>query len=72
MTARVRRVGNSLSVVIPADRAKAERIVEGDIVQIEVLKKVRIEDLFGSLKSRRTSQSAKDEARSGWGNEPPP
>jgi len=72
VTARVRRVGNSLSVVIPADRAKAERIVEGDIVQIEVLKKVRIEDLFGSLKSRRTSQSAKDEARSGWGNEPPP
>ena len=72
MTTRIRRVGNPLSVVIPADRAKAERIAEGDIVQIEVQKKVRIEDLFGSLKSRRTSQNAKDEARSGWGGVNPP
>jgi len=67
VTGRVRRVGNSLSVVIPADKAKAEKITEGDVVEIELQRKVRIEDLFGSLKSRKSSQRAKDEARSGWG-----
>jgi len=67
VTGRVRRVGNSLSVVIPAEKAKAEKITEGDIVQIELQKKVRIEDLFGSLKSPKSSQKAKEEARSGWG-----
>jgi antitoxin component of MazEF toxin-antitoxin module len=68
VTARVRRVGNSLSVVIPAEKAKAEKISEGDMVQIEIQKKVNIQDLFGSLKSGRSSQRAKDEARSGWGD----
>lgn len=67
VTAKVRRVGNSLSVVIPAEAARAESITEGDIVQIEVQKKVKVEDLFGSLKSRKSSQKAKDEARTGWG-----
>ena len=65
VTPRVRRVGNSLSIVIPARKAKAEKIVEGDIVQIEIQRKVRIEDLFGSLKSRKSSQRAKEEAKSG-------
>ncbi len=66
VTAKVRRVGNSLSIVIPAEKARAERIAVGDIVQIEIQKKVNIQDLFGSLKSRKSSQIAKDEARSGW------
>jgi len=66
VTAKVRRVGNSLSIIIPAEKAKAEEIAEGDIVQIDIQKKVRIEDLFGSLKSRKSSQKAKDEAKAGW------
>jgi antitoxin component of MazEF toxin-antitoxin module len=68
VTARVRRVGNSLSIVIPAERARAEKIAEGDVVQVEIQKKVNIQDLYGSLKSRKSSQTAKDEARSGWKN----
>ncbi len=67
VTARVRRVGNSLSIVIPAEKARAERITEGDVVQVEILKKVNIRELFGSLKSRKSSQTAKNEARAGWG-----
>jgi len=69
VTAKVRRVGNSLSIVIPAEKARVERIEEGDVVRVEIQKKVNIEDLFGSLKSRRTSQAAKDEVRSGWEDE---
>ncbi|MFI5421222.1 MAG: AbrB/MazE/SpoVT family DNA-binding domain-containing protein [Nitrososphaerales archaeon] len=69
VTAKVRRVGNSLSIVIPAEKARVERIEEGDVVRVEIQKKVNLEDLFGSLKSRRSSQAAKDEAKSGWENE---
>jgi antitoxin component of MazEF toxin-antitoxin module len=67
VTAKVRRVGNSLSIVIPAEKAKTEKIVEGDIVQVEIKRKISIDELYGSLKSRKSSQTAKDEARSGWG-----
>jgi antitoxin component of MazEF toxin-antitoxin module len=69
VTAKVRRVGNSLSIVIPAEKARIERIEEGDVVRVEIQKKVNLEDLFGSLKSRRSSQAAKDEAKSGWEDE---
>ncbi len=69
VTAKVRRVGNSLSIVIPAEKARAERIEEGDVVRVEIQKKVNIQDLFGSLKSRKSSQAAKDDAKSGWENE---
>lgn len=67
VTARVRRVGNSLSIVIPAHKAKVGRIVEGDVVQVEIQKKVNIQELFGSLKTRKDSQTAKNEAKYGWG-----
>jgi len=67
VTAKVRRVGNSLSVVMPVEKAKALKLAEGDIVILEIRRKVNIQDLFGSLKSRKTSQMVKNEARSGWG-----
>jgi antitoxin component of MazEF toxin-antitoxin module len=59
-------VGNSLSIVIPADKAKAGKIAEGDVVQVEIQRKVNLEELFGSLKSRKSSRAAKDESRAGW------
>jgi antitoxin component of MazEF toxin-antitoxin module len=68
VTAKVRRVGNSLSIVIPAEKARVEKIEEGDVVQVEIQKRVNIHSLFGSLKSRKSSQAAKDEGKSGWEN----
>lgn len=62
----MRKVGNSLSIVIPADRARAEKISEGDVVRVDIQKKVNLEELFGSLRTRKSSQVAKDEARAGW------
>lgn len=53
--------------MIPSEEAKAHRIAEGDVVELEIQRKVNIQDLFGSLKSRKSSQIAKDEARAGWG-----
>ncbi|MDG6922897.1 MAG: AbrB/MazE/SpoVT family DNA-binding domain-containing protein [Nitrososphaerota archaeon] len=68
VTTRVRRVGNSLSIVIPADEAKAHRIAEGDVVEIEIEKKINIKDLFGSVKFSKTAQEMKDEDRKAWGD----
>lgn len=66
---KVRRVGNSLSVVIPAEEARSQQINEGDVVQIEIERKVNIKDLFGSVKFNRSAQEMKDEDRRiGWGN----
>ena len=66
---KVRRVGNSLTVVIPAEEAKARQINEGDVVQIEIQRKVNIRDLFGSVRFSKTSQEMKEEDRKkGWGN----
>ena len=42
VVAKVRKVGNSLSIVIPAKKARVEKIAEGDIVQIEIQKKVNV------------------------------
>jgi antitoxin component of MazEF toxin-antitoxin module len=65
---RVRRVGNSLSVVIPAEEAKSQQISEGDVVQIEIHRKVNIKDLFGSVKFSKSSQEMKDEDKRTWGD----
>ena len=64
--ARVRRVGNSLSIVIPAEEAKVQKIAEGDVVEIEIEKKVNLKDLFGSVKFSKSAQEMKDEDRRAW------
>ena len=68
VTTRVRRVGNSLSIVIPAEEARAQRIAEGDMVQIEIKKRINIKDLFGSVKFKKSAQEMKDEDKKGWGD----
>lgn len=68
VTTRVRRVGNSLSIVIPAEEARAQRISEGDMVQIEIQKKINIKDLFGSVKFKKSAQEMKNEDKKSWGD----
>jgi antitoxin component of MazEF toxin-antitoxin module len=65
---KVRRVGNSLSIIIPAEEARSQKINEGDVVQIEIQRKVNIRDLFGSVKFSKSSQQMKDEDRKAWGD----
>ena len=65
---KVRRVGNSLTVIIPSEEARAQHISEGDVVQIEIERRVNIKDLFGTVKFSKSSQEMKDEDRRGWGD----
>ena len=65
--ATVRRIGNSLGVIIPSGEAASNRLAEGDSVEIEVTKRTSVKELFGTARFSRTAQKIKDEAREGWG-----
>jgi antitoxin component of MazEF toxin-antitoxin module len=65
---KVRRVGNSLSIIIPTEAAKAHQISEGDIVQVEIKRRINIKDLFGSVNFNKSAQEMKDEDKRGWGD----
>jgi hypothetical protein len=54
--------------VIPAEEARAQHIAEGDLVQIEIQKKINIKDLFGSVKLQKSAQEMKNEDKKSWGD----
>jgi antitoxin component of MazEF toxin-antitoxin module len=63
----VRRIGNSFGLIIPHEEVENHNIKEGDVVELEIEKRVNLAESFGSLRFSRTSQELKDEARAGWG-----
>ncbi len=64
---RIKRIGNSLGIIIPKEEADREKIKEGDLVEVEVLRCINLEEMFGSVKFRKTAQELKDEMRREWG-----
>ncbi|MBI2667953.1 AbrB/MazE/SpoVT family DNA-binding domain-containing protein [Candidatus Woesearchaeota archaeon] len=65
--ARVKEWGNSLGIIIPREVAKKENLKPDDEVIIEIIKKRKIKDIFGSLKEWKIdSQKMKDELRKDW------
>ncbi len=60
----VRKIGNSLGLIIPSEEGAKHKIKEGDVVELEVEKKVNLREMFGSLQFQKTTQEMKDEARS--------
>ena len=66
VTAVVRRFGNSLGVVIPSEEASKSGLKPGDSVELEIMRRVNLRDLFGSMKFSKTAQQIKDEDREGW------
>jgi antitoxin component of MazEF toxin-antitoxin module len=67
VSARIRRIGNSLGIIIPRDEVDKRKIKEGDLVEVEVLRRTNLKEMFGSVKFRKTAQELKDEVRSEWG-----
>jgi len=67
VSARVRRIGGSLGVIIQADEAKQRGLAEGDVVELEIERKTNPRALFGKFTFSKTTQELKDEARAGWG-----
>ena len=64
----VRRIGNSLGLIIPSEEVERHKIREGDVVELEVEKRASLREIFGSLKFPKSSQEMKDEARAEWGD----
>jgi hypothetical protein len=61
-------VGSSFAIIIPADEARINYIAEGDIVQVEIKRKLNLIDLFGSVKFSKSSQELADDDRKAWGD----
>lgn len=61
-----RKWGNSVGVTLPAEVIREEHIKPNDKVMVKVKKVVPIKELFGTLKTKRSTQSLKDELRTGW------
>lgn len=64
---RIKKIGNSLGIIIPKEEADREKIKEGDLVEVEVLRCINLEEMFGLVKFRKTAQELKDEMRREWG-----
>lgn len=62
----VKKWGNSMAVILPKDFLEKMSIHENDKINIEIIKKADLTDVFGSLKRTMSGQEFKDFARKGW------
>ena len=59
----VRRIGNSPGLIIPWEEVQKHKIKEGDVVELEVERRVNLREMFGAFEFSKSSQEMKDEAR---------
>ena len=64
----VRRIGNSLGLIIPWEEVQKHKIKEGDVVELEVERRVNLREMFGAFEFSKSSQEMKDQARAEWGD----
>jgi antitoxin component of MazEF toxin-antitoxin module len=50
--ATIRRIGNSLGVIIPSEEARRRGLGEGDSVELEVRKARTLAEVWGALRGR--------------------
>jgi antitoxin component of MazEF toxin-antitoxin module len=62
----VRPWGSSLGIILPKEMVHSENLKPREEVFIEIIKKQDISQLFGTLKSKKSAQELKNEARKGW------
>ncbi len=62
----VKRWGGSLAVVVPREVALRESLAEGDEINLSFRKIPSFGEIFGSVKSRKSTQAIKEELRRGW------
>lgn len=62
----IRKWGNSLGVTLPNELVEKNRLSPNDKLILELKKVDNLDDLFGTLKTKKTAQQIKDELREGW------
>ncbi len=66
-TAKVRKWGDSLGVILPKELTREEKLAEGDTVILHVEKEADLTPFFGACKGREEStQKFKNEMRKIW------
>lgn len=63
----VKKWGNSLGVILPKSLVEEKRIQPDDHILIEAVKVGDFSSIFGTFKTKLSSQQLKDIAREGWG-----
>jgi hypothetical protein len=58
-TAKIRRIGTSFGIIIPKKVIKEQKLREGDGVQVSILKKKNIDDVFMGFGVARGAKSFK-------------
>lgn len=67
MLAKVKRWGNSLGLIVPADVVRDRGIRDGDVVDVEFRRRVPPpEELGGTVRFRRTLSAHLKEMEGGW------
>ena len=61
-----RKWGNSIGATFPAETVEKEKIRPNDKLIVEIRKVVPIKNLFGTFKTKKSTQQIKDELRAGW------
>jgi len=61
-----RKWGNSIGITLPKEMVEKEKIRENDKIVVEIKKVSSLKALFGTMKSKKSTQQIKDEMRKGW------
>lgn len=62
----IRKWGNSLGLTLPKNLAESQKIRPNDRVIVSVKKVSSIKDLFGSLKTNKSTENILKEIDEGW------
>ncbi len=62
----VRKWGNSVGVILPVGLVEEKKINVNDKIVLDVKKMVSLKELFGSFKSKKSTQQLKSELKSEW------
>ena len=62
----LRKWGNSIGGVFPKSFVEEKGLKANDTVWVDVVKRVDLTPIFGSLKFKKSAQQMKDEERKGW------
>ena len=67
MLAKMKKWGNSLGLIVPADVVRIRGLRDGDVVDVEIRRKVRSpEELCGTVKLRMNLATLLAEMEEGW------
>ncbi len=61
-----RKWGNSIGITIPFDVVEGEKIKPNDKIVVSVKKVPEIKELFGTLKTKKSTDQIMKEIRTGW------